>query len=106
MTVCFLLYIEDTDSKSDGRVELFLNGEAARTAMETAYAETLRALRFDADSRSGDHYCRCKKSFAIIADGENFYSWSIGQRKFAEAADCFAVRSALRGTPCACPGRR
>jgi len=106
MTVCFLLYIEDTDSKSDGKVELFLNDEAAQSAMEAAYKETLQTLRFDADSRGGDHYCRCKKSFAIIADGENFYSWSIGQRKFSETADCFAARNILRETLNACPGRR
>jgi len=106
MTVCFLLYIEDTDNKSDGRVELFLNGEAAQTAMETAYKETLQTLRFDADSCSGDHYCKCKKSFAIIADGENFYSWSIGQRKFSETSDCCAAHNILQGTLNPCPGRR
>ncbi len=92
MRVCFLLYIEDTDSKSDGRVDLFLNDEAARSAMEAAYARTLQALRFNTDNPGADHYCKCKKSFAIIADGENFYSWSIGRRKFAETADCLAAR--------------
>jgi len=93
MGVYFLLYIEDTDTKSDGRVDLFLNDEAAQSAMETAYARTLQALRFNTDSHSGDHYCKCQKSFAIIADGENFYSWSIGQRKRAGAADCLAACS-------------
>jgi len=95
MRVCFLLYIEDTDSKSDGRVDLFLNNEAAQSAMEAAYTRTLQTLRFNTESHSGDHYCKCKKSFAIIADGENFYSWSIGQRKFAGAADCLAARNVL-----------
>jgi len=95
MKVCFLLYIEDTDNKSDGRVDLFLNAEAAQSAMKAAYARTLQTLRFNTGSHSGDHYCKCKKSFAIIADGENFYSWSIGQRKFAGAADCLAAHSVL-----------
>lgn len=102
MRVYFLLYIEDTNDKGDGKVELFLNNEAAQSAMEAAYARTLQALRFDTGSRSGDHYCKCKKSYAIIADGENFYSWSIGQRKFAGTADCLAARSILeplRGNP-------
>ncbi len=91
MRVYFLLYIEDTDRKSDGRVELFLNDKAAQTAMEAAYAKTLHALRFNKDRRGRDRYCKCQKSFAIIADGENCYSWSIGQRKFAGAADCLAA---------------
>ncbi len=95
MRVCFLLYIEDTDNKSGGKVDLFLNDEAVRSAMEAAYARTLQTLRFDEDTHSGDHYCKCKKSFAIIADGENFYSWSIGRRKFAGTADCLAARSVL-----------
>jgi len=95
MRVCFLLYIEDTDSKSDGRVDLFLNNEAAQSAMEAAYTRTLQTLKFNTESHSGDHYCKCKKSFAIIADGENFYSWSIGQRKFAGTADCLAARNVL-----------
>ncbi len=95
MKVYFLLYIEDTNNKNDGRVDLFLNNEAAQTAMDAAYAETLKTLRFKARSRRGDRYCKCKKSFAIIADGENFYSWSIGQRKFAGTADCLAARNVL-----------
>ncbi len=94
MRVYFLLYIEDTDSKSDGRVDLFLNDKTAQSAMEAAYARTLQTLRFNTGSRSRNHYCKCQKSFAIIADGENVYSWSIGQRKYAGAADCFAARGA------------
>jgi len=105
MRVYFMLYIEDTDHKSDGRVELFLNDKAAQSAMEAAYARTLHALRFNTDSHSRDHYCKCQKSFAIIADGENCYSWSIGQRKFAGAADCLAARNALE-TVNAYPTRR
>ncbi len=95
MKVYFLLYIEDTDNNSDGRVDLFLNDEAAQSAMESAYARTLQTLGFKVGRRRRDRYCKCKKSFAIIADGENFYSWSIGQRKFAGAADCLAVRNGL-----------
>lgn len=87
MRVYFLLYIEDTDNKSDGKVDLFLSGEAAQSAMEAAYARTLQTLRFNTDRHSGDHYCKCRRSFAIIADGENLYSWSIGRRKFAGAAE-------------------
>ncbi len=87
MKVYFLLYIEDTNNKSDGKVDLFLNDEAAQSAMEAAYAKTLQTLRFNTDSHSGDRYCKCRRSFAIIADGENFYSWSIGQRKFTEGAE-------------------
>jgi len=90
-----MLYIEDTDRKSGGKVDLFLNDEAAQSAMEAAYAKTLQALRFDAGSSSEKHYCKCKKSFAIIADGENCYSWSIGQWKFADAEGCMAARSVL-----------
>ncbi len=105
MGVYFLLYIEDTDNKSDGRVDLFLNDEAAQSAMEADYARTLQALRFNTDSYSGDHYCKCQKSFAIIADGENFYSWSIGRRKHAGAADCLAASGGAE-TVNAYPSRR
>ncbi len=102
MGVYFLLYIEDIDNKSDGKVNLFLSDEAAQSAMEAAYARTLQTLRLCTDGRSGDCYCQCRESFAIIANGENFYSWSIGQRKFAGAFQAPESQPAQSHPP---PGR-
>lgn len=80
MNVYFLLYLEDTKAGSASRVELFLREPAAQKALKTAYAKTLQRLHFDTAVYSASHYCGCSDSTAIITDGEDNYSWSIGVR--------------------------
>ena len=80
MNVYFLLYLEDTKAGSASRVELFLRKPAAQKALKTAYTKTLWRLHFDTTIYSASHYCGCNDSTAIITDGEDNYSWSIGVR--------------------------
>ena len=80
MKIEFLLSMEDTVNGSTSRVELFSKKTAALEALNAAYAETLLRLRFDTSAYSENHYCNCNASAAIITDGEDNYSWSVGAR--------------------------
>ena len=76
-----LLYMEDTQSRRINTVALFSEEADALAEMENAYSRTIERLKFDTGSYSADHYCGRSESFAIIADGQDNYSWSVGVRK-------------------------
>ena len=71
MKCYYLLYMEDTKTSSATRVDLFQEKSEAQKVMETAYAETILRLGFDT---------------AIIMDGEDNYSWSVGVREMLALA--------------------
>ena len=81
MTVHFLLSMEDSEDHDRVEVRLFLDEAEAKDAMETAYFNTIKRLNFDTASYSERHYCSCGESFAIITEGEDNYSWSIGKQE-------------------------
>lgn len=87
MKIYFLLYMEDTSAGNQTHVELFLKELSAQKAMETEYAETIRRLRFDDSAYSEDHCCSCGKSTAIITNGQDNYSWSVGVREMTAPTD-------------------
>lgn len=86
MKVYFLLYMEDTKANSTNRIELFPEEPAAQAALESAYAETIQRLQFDVSAYRENHYCGCNGSTAVITDGEDNYSWSVGVREMPELA--------------------
>ena len=81
MKCYYLLYMEDTKTSSATRVDLFQEKSEAQKAMETAYAETILRLGFDTSICNETHCCGCNRSAAIIMDGEDNYSWSVGVRE-------------------------
>lgn len=86
MKVYFLLYMEGTKTRCTNQIDLFLEEPAAQAALESAYAGTLQRLQFDTSAYGEDHYCGCNGSTAIITDGEDNYSWSVGVREVPKAA--------------------
>lgn len=83
MTIHFLLSMKDDGTQDSVNVQLFLDRAQAKSAMEAAYSDTIKRLNFDTASYSERHYCGCGESFAIITEGEDNYSWSIGEREVA-----------------------
>lgn len=77
----FLLYMEDTDSKSSNMVQWFSEELDAQKTLKDAYVETIQRLQFDTAVCTETHYCGCSGSTAIITDGEDNYSWSVGMRE-------------------------
>ena len=87
MSVYFLLCMEDGESAGHAKVELFPDKELARQRMEAVYTETIQRLNFDTAAFTEQHYCGCNAFCAIIVDGEEQYSWSIGKREPTESTD-------------------
>lgn len=92
MKVYFLLYMEDTRTRCTNQVELFPEESAAQRALETAYTNTIQKLQFDTTTYNEEHYCGCNGSTAIITDGEDNYSWSVGVREMPEHAGAPMMR--------------
>lgn len=81
MTVHFLLSMEDSATRDSVEVRLFSDKAEAKIAMETAYFDTIKRLNFDTTTHSERHYCGCGEFFAVITEGEDNYSWSIGKQE-------------------------
>lgn len=77
MDIYVLLYMEDSDDQCAAQTKLFGGDIPARAAMEAAYMETLRRLKFDVSRQTEAHSCSFTGNSASIVDGTDYYSWSL-----------------------------
>lgn len=77
VTIYVLKYLEDSDDRCTAETELYASDTPARVAMEAAYADTIRRIKFDVSRQSADHSCSFNGQTASIIDGVDYYSWSI-----------------------------
>ena len=81
MDIFVLKYLEDSDERCASETELFASDAPARAAMEDAYWDTIRRLKFDVTRQSEDHRCSFTGQSASIVNGMDYYDWSIEMQK-------------------------